>query len=320
MAGRRSAAEAVHRALERLRHAVEEAQRVIFDYEHVLEQDAAAEQAFGGRSAGRLNGHARRSRSRSRRGRGSRSPGRPSRAGPGHAAAAGGSGSAAAQLEEEIARLNLDSNAARLLGQFPPEQALDLIYTQVKDNIRNPSAFLAAACQRLLDTNRGHASQNDQLEDTIRELGLDESASRILRELPIEQAFYMVDQIDINVRNPSAFIMSLWKKGAGKGKSPSLEDLIRERTSALQLDSSAVRMLGELPPPQAWALLEQIGEDVRNPSAVITAEVRKIVPAGGSGKGSGGGRHHDREGNADVDLTIARLGKEMDLDDSCLES
>mmetsp|Transcript_28402 Transcript_28402/g.72862 ORF Transcript_28402/g.72862 Transcript_28402/m.72862 type:complete len:543 (+) Transcript_28402:71-1699(+) len=274
--------------------------------------------AAGGRPArSRSRGWGRRSRSRSK-GRKKVSQ-----------SVSGGGGAAAEALQDMISRLGLDADASRMLSQFPPEQALEMV-SQVNDGVRNPSAFVVKMCQRHLHTGADHMlpSDSDRLESAIRDLSLDDSAARTLRELPQDQAFYILDQVDTNVRNPSAYIMALsrsgGKKGGGKGMNsntqPSYEDMVRERSNSLKLDNVAVRMLGEIPPVEAWRLLEQIGDDVRNPSAFVTAEVRKVNPGGGGvggagaggGSGSGGGgsgggggkggpRHSDRDRDRDRD-------------------
>merc|ERR1712039_300645 len=129
------------------------------------------------------------------------------------------------------------------------------------------------------------------------DLGLDESAARALRDLPREQAASMLDQVDGNVRNPSAFIMSLTRANKGKGSSravvpgPSMDDRIDEHVQRLALDQSAARMITELSPEHALSILDQIGDDVRNPSAFVTAEARKALASGASkGRNEGGSK------------------------------
>jgi hypothetical protein len=188
--------------------------------------------------------------------------------------------------------------------------------------------------------NRDRSRSRDRLgksagrvEAAIRDLGLDESAARVLRELPIEQSAVMIDQVDGSVRNPSAFIMSLAhraSKGKGKGSAapgPSPEERVEERSRRLGLDQSASRMIFELQPEHALSILEQVGDDVRNPSAFVTAEVRKVIPGGGAGKsrhdGSGvGGSGAKGTASAPREFAqqIGQLAKQLDLDGSCVDA
>lgn len=231
-----------------------------------------------------------------------------------------------------MTRLGLDENASRHIQQFPPDQALHML-EQVGEGVRNPSAFVTKMCQRALQPLVDQVpSDSERVEAAIREIGLDDSASRVLRELPAEQALNMIEQVDKSVRNPSAFIMSMAhrtgkSKGGGVPRSAagfSLEDRIQERCKKLGLDPSASRIIQELPPESAWGILEQIGDDVRNPSAFVTAEVRKVVPAGGA---AGKARHEGAGGPSrgaaptrDVAQSIDHLAKQLDLDGSCLEA
>lgn len=126
------------------------------------------------------------------------------------------------------------------------------------------------------------------LEAALVEHSLDETAKRVLRGLPVDQARHMLNLLDASVRNPSAFIMSRAKHAAGRapvgaagvqgrpgvppGTSP---DVLEQHCVRLGVDRSATQLLAEIPLDQALDLLQQINEDVHNPSACITAEVRK---------------------------------------------
>jgi len=236
----------------------------------------------------------------------------------------GGGASDEERLRQEVQRLGLDETASRMIEEFPPEEGLRLL-AQVGDSVRNTSAFVVSMCTR-----KQSQPASDGLEGAINDLGLDESAVRALRDLPMDQALNIIDQVNPDVRNPSAFIMSIVRKGkgGGKGGGPSLEDRIANRSAQLNLDDTAVRMLHELPVEQAWGILDTINDDVRNPSALVTAEVRKIGGSGGKGRheggGGGGGGKSGKSGskgqNQSIGNKIESLASQMDLDLSCVDA
>jgi len=245
-------------------------------------------------------------------------------------------------VQAAIQRLGLDDNATRAIQMFPPEQALNLL-EQVGDSVRNPSAFVTTMCNRTLqdgprpptDFERLEANtEQDELEAAIANMGLDESATRVLHELPPNQALNMLAQVDDGVRNPSAFIMSLahrrLKGGGGPpgGKGgpappppgPTLPELVEQGIARIRLDESATRMLHELSPEHALDIIDQIGDDVRNPSAFVTAEVRKVLQ-GGHRSGPGGGYEVPRPPTLrDLSQQVAHLAKALELDADCLEA
>lgn len=229
-------------------------------------------------------------------------------------------------------RLGLDDNASRHIQQFPPQEALRML-EQVRDDVRNPSAFVMKMCTRSeggapAGGGHGHGS----VEDAIQALSLDDSASRVLREMNPDQALNIIEQVDDKVRNPSAFIMSIATRQKGSGKGTGANSVraggssrasaeIEDRCRHLRLDDSAARMLSELPTERALDILDQIGDDVRNPSAFVTAEARKLLPGGGGGGGrskSGGG------GGAPVPAELARqidhFASQLDLDPTCSDA
>lgn len=217
------------------------------------------------------------------------------------------------------ARLGLDDTALKQIQQFPHQQALTLL-DQVPKDVRNPSAFVTKMCQR------AHQTIESTIERAVLDFGLDESAARALRDLPGEQAASILDQIDGNVRNPSAFIMSLARANKGKGSSraavpgPSMDSRIDEHVQRLALDQSAARMIAELSPEHALSILDLVGDDVRNPSAYVTAEARKAL-AGGAGKGRhDGGSKTAASATREFAQQIEQLAKSFDLDESCLDA
>lgn len=245
-----------------------------------------------------------RSRSRSR----SRSKGRPD------------------PVQDAAARLGLDATALQQIQQFPPDDALNMLF-QVPDDVRNASAFVTKMCQRAHQTGVGlAASDADPVEGAIQDLGLDDGAARVLRDIPQEQATNILDQINESVRNPSAFIMSLAHragKGKGTGKAPpapSMEDRVNEHIQRLALDQGAARIISELSPEHALSILELVGDDVRNPSAFVTAEARKALNSG-AGKGrQDGGSNTAASAALQFSQQIDELARSLDLDESCLEA
>lgn len=240
-----------------------------------------------------------------------------------------GSGRPLDSVRAKVTSLGLDGTASRQIQQFPTQQALSML-DQVPDDVRNPSAFVTKMCQRALQPKVDVATPEfDRVEAAVLDFGLDESAARVLRELPNEQAISILDQVDGSVRNPSAFIMS-WahRSNRGKGKSsgaqlgPSMEERVETHTRRLGLDTSALRMINELSPEQSLSILEQVSDDVRNPSAYVTAEVRKLLPGAAKGRHDSGAKaatSAPRELREFVQQ-IDHLAKQLDLDGSCVDA
>lgn len=194
------------------------------------------------------------------------------------------------RLQEAIGRLRLDDDARHGLERFPATQALELL-DQVSDKVRNPSAFVTKMCSRIANqpqqsTHRSRSrsprptSIKGVLEDTIWKLKLDESATRGLHQFPPVKALRMLEQVGSDVRNPSAFVTKMCSRALQEGpdrpssRGPSDLDA---SISRLALDASAARLLKDLPLDEARNIVDQLGDDVRNPSALVTAEARKAL-------------------------------------------
>lgn len=245
------------------------------------------------------------------------------------------------------ARAGLDENASRQIQQFPPDEALGML-DQIPQDVRNPSAFVTKMCQRAHQPpgseHNSHSqsagpADSDRIENSIADIGLDESAARVIRELPQSQALNILDQIDGNVRNPSAFIMSLAHRTQGKGKGkghhhdrggPSREERIEDGIQRYRLDHSASTMLSELSPDRALSILDALNDDVRNPSAYVTAEARKILGRHDGGGGGKGGKHSEYGGGgggkggapseSHVSGQIDNLARQLELDSNCADA
>lgn len=199
---------------------------------------------------------------------------------------------------------------------------------QVGEGVRNPSAFVTKMCSRTAhgDLSADYDRVDSRVEECIGRLRLDESAKRALQQLPAVEALNILDQIGDEVRNPSAFIMSMTnrvvKGGNSKPSSTNTNDRIQLGIKRLNLDAGASRMLQELPTDTALGILDQCGDDVRNPSAFVTAEVRKIQSrGGGSGGGYDGGRGRESSHNPrDFERQLERLARDLELDGDCVDA
>lgn len=245
-------------------------------------------------------------------------------------------------VKEKIDRLGLDSRCADQVLAFPTEEALDML-SQVTDHIRNPSAFVMNMCKR----KQQEASQpppqrpDDRLNEKIESMSLDGSCSRVLHQLPVHEAMHILDSVDEGVRNPSAFVMSKAHsamKGGGKGAPPPTPaERVDTRAAELGLDASSLRMLSEISPEQALEVMDSMGQEVRNPSAFVTAECRKVSsrtqqPRGDNrdnrdysdySRGGGGGHSADRgggggHGGGGIERQVHDLAQNLELDDHCV--
>jgi hypothetical protein len=231
----------------------------------------------------------------------------------------------AQKVSSLILKLNLDENAARQVQHFPPEQALKML-EQVGEGVRNPSAFVTKMCSRTAhgDLSADYDRVDSRVEEGIERIRLDESAKRALQQLPAVEALNILDQIGDEVRNPSAFIMSMTNRVAKGGNSRSSSTNANDRVQAgikrLNLDATASKMLQELPTDTALGILDHCGDDVRNPSAFVTAEVRKIQSKGG-GSGYDGARGRESSHNPrDFERQLERLARDLDLDGDCVDA
>lgn len=239
----------------------------------------------------------------------------------------GPSSSMTQKVQTHINRLRLDEDAARQVQQFPPDQALRML-EQVGEGVRNPSAFVTKMCNRNAhgDLSSDYDGVDRRVDDTIDRLGLDESARRAVQQLPAEEAFRILDQIGDEVRNPSAFIMALThRKGSGKTggerdrereQRPKKEEQVAAGIARLKLDATARRMVLDMAPEQALPILDMVGSDVRNPSALVTAEIRKVKTGYQGGSKTGQGRQDPR----DFERQLDRLARDLDLDLDCVDS
>lgn len=236
------------------------------------------------------------------------------------------SGSSEEQVKEKINRLGLDSRCADQVLAFPTEEALEML-SQVTDHIRNPSAFVMNMCKR----KQQEATQplplrpDDRLNEKIEGMGLDGSCSRVLHQLPINEALYILGQVDEGVRNPSAFVMAkahAAMKGGGKGAPPpSAAERVDARAHELGLDGSSLRMLAEISPEQGLEILDSISQDVRNPSAFVTAECRKVrdnthVPHARDNRDYHRGDRDRAPSGRGIERQVHDLAQNLELDES----
>lgn len=196
-----------------------------------------------------------------------------------------------------IDRLRLDENASRQIRQFQPAIALHML-GQVGTDVRNPSAFVNKMVQRAKEkTDADMApSESDQVETAIRDIGLDDKASSVLRNLPMEEALHMIGQINKDTRNPSAFIMSISSRTSGgkgrndgrsgggskRGSDVSVARKIEDLARQLELDDKVIDGLQDLHHADALQILDALMRDlanIRNRSAFVVAEIKKKTRA-----------------------------------------
>jgi len=259
------------------------------------------------------------------------------------------------RIEKAIEKLGLDEGASKLILQLPSDKALDIL-EHVGEDVRNPSAFIAKSALRALQgvswppAKPPQPTPAETVEESIVKFGLDDSAARLLRQFPPEQALSMLDQVTDDVRNPSAFVSSICHRALQvqgvqpprrMNAAPTTTQRVDAIVARMGLDDNAIKLIKMLPPDVALSMLEQIGEGVRNPSAFVTAVVHKVLQAlkaGGNSSSAGltsgiiagmkmpqeppPPAHSGRGGSAAAKHGLAeevtRLAEGMGLDDKCL--
>lgn len=230
----------------------------------------------------------------------------PSRAPAGHL-------DAAARLEEACVALGLDEGAARMLQQFPPDEALGML-DQVGHDVRNPSAFISSMAQRRIrimqeasmDVSKGQTQREMEREvlSLAEDMELDMSCTEALRTIPAEDALMVLDRLQASmssIRNRSAFVCAEVKRvtkdgghgghvgGAGDRLPPrerereptqrELEQKVRRIAYDLGLDDSCLEALRSIRVEDALRVLERLSgsaSSIRNPSAFVFAEVKRM--------------------------------------------
>eukprot|EP00747_Dinoflagellata_sp_TGD_P170105 gnl/TRDRNA2_/TRDRNA2_200819_c0_seq1.p1 gnl/TRDRNA2_/TRDRNA2_200819_c0~~gnl/TRDRNA2_/TRDRNA2_200819_c0_seq1.p1 ORF type:complete len:325 (+),score=37.16 gnl/TRDRNA2_/TRDRNA2_200819_c0_seq1:66-1040(+) len=116
---------------------------------------------------------------------------------------------AVGSVEEAIAKYGMDEFASKQLRSLPPSEA-DHILSSVNPSVRNPSAFITVAVnnavKRVSGTASVSASSVGSVEEAIAKFGLDEPASKQLRELPRPEADQILSSLNPSVRNPASYI------------------------------------------------------------------------------------------------------------------
>jgi len=129
------------------------------------------------------------------------------------------------------------------------------------------------------------AEAEEEVERTIKKLELDETATRALRSLSADDALKIMEDIQRSseVRNVSAFAYTAAKKLLG---TVNLEEAQRK----FDLDETAIGCLNAILPSEAREILDSIDHGLRNPSAFVMAQVRRlhpeVVPSGGPPRSS----------------------------------
>lgn len=123
------------------------------------------------------------------------------------------------ELEARIGLLQLDEKAGDRLRSLEPMDAIAILESMdAAADVRNPSAFITKAVNDRLhgkvDPRWGQVDVKDQRWDQVsalvEELGLDERASRVLKELPAAEAYRVCNNLREKadtITNPSAYVL-----------------------------------------------------------------------------------------------------------------
>jgi len=106
-------------------------------------------------------------------------------------------------VEDYIDRLGLDDQVSSELRDMDPAEQMQVIETDPV-NARNPSAVVKSRIQLV----KGTTHIRQQAEDYLLRHGIDETASQILRALPVDLQRLVVETDLSNCRNPSAVLLS----------------------------------------------------------------------------------------------------------------
>jgi len=225
-------------------------------------------------------------------------------------------GATGEQVDEAIQRLDLDAAAAGDMRALPPETAMGIL-DQITEGVKNKSAFATTAARRITgrprsrsrsrsqsrrhasevprrSRGRGHSRERSRsrdraqpdrsralsraealevVEGLIKRCDLDEQASRAMRSLHVDDAMKIMEDIQRNseVRNASAFAYTAAKKLLGNFNP-------EEAQRKFDLDETALTCLNAILPSEAKEIMESIDDGLRNPSAFVTAQVRRLHP------------------------------------------
>jgi len=265
------------------------------------------------------------------------------------------------QVERAILRWKLDEVALKALLEVTPDQALDIL-NSIDVNVRNPSAFVTTAARKRAtpdgvaavnggeNTEIDRAAIEEQVEETIRSLGIDERAAGKLHEVPLEEAMDILQELQRKfetIRNPSAYVFNAASKFQEKAamappapppvpSMPShmgfsqMERYCEGLMNRIGLDESAKASLQSIPLEHAKRILDQVTNNVRNPSAFCVTMAQRVLQqmhhGGGGGMpgpmpGRGGGRGAPAPpalSRQQMEERAERMAREMGIDENSL--
>mmetsp|Transcript_43472 Transcript_43472/g.81635 ORF Transcript_43472/g.81635 Transcript_43472/m.81635 type:complete len:499 (+) Transcript_43472:63-1559(+) len=205
-----------------------------------------------------------------------------------------------AQVQEFCQYNGVDEKAgANLMAQTPPVQQLVLAEGQITG--RNPNAVLTSRIKRIMDN--GNFREPSPMSRFVSENFLDFNAEQKLREQPRDIQKLVLEEGPLTGRNPSAVLSGRIRRiqeGGGKGgisrreefeavdngEDDALSQFIRENS----LDANARQKLHDQTPDVQQLVIEEGPLTGRNPSAVLSGRIRRILEGGGKG----GGAHASR--------------------------
>jgi hypothetical protein len=150
-------------------------------------------------------------------------------------------------------------------------------------------------------------SKEQAVQELVSRGVLDDKSSDFLLKAPDKMAKEIVSALGPDVRNPSAFVTRRCAEMSGGGKGgkghggghggghgcptvpvffqgqsihipwPNRDVALRELRSYGVLDDGSADFLGKLSEAAAWDIVSRLGPDVRNPSAFVTKECKKVA-------------------------------------------
>lgn len=209
--------------------------------------------------------------------------------------------------------IDLDKKSIEMLNSVPVASAMEMLSDISrkgvgKGGIRNPSSYVAAACQKINDEfyeNAPKSTLGNRTASKVAELGLelDEWALDALVNVPLSTSFKILDQAAAvawtgsSVAKISALVIrecewwqdstsanEIWQKkdGVAKGGARSTS---RATALGLYLEDNALDALANVPLTAAFNLLDSVTAKgvgkgkggIRNPSAYIVSACAKIL-------------------------------------------
>jgi len=196
-------------------------------------------------------------------------------------------------VEEYLTRNNIDEVAGGALKMLPAEVQQQIIEKDLSGNPRNPSAVLLSrirAVEASLGVPMGqppppagagwegwHDGRRNvlaQVEDFIRQYGLDDKVSKELRSLQEEDMLEVMSCNITNARNPSAMVRSRIQAVRGSANKPKFSQAVEEYLARYEVDETAAASLRTAAPEVQERVVAEEMVNCRNPSAVLISRIR----------------------------------------------